>query len=102
MTIRNVMEWCAAFNTECEMLGNPSASDVAPRSEAQGGGQNVTLIDHDGNETTEDVIKHLIERHRIESAGRYAPAQMQELHRRAAHPQRDTDPENWHVHPEEV
>jgi hypothetical protein len=25
---------------------------------------------------------------------------MQELHRKAAHPQRDADPENWHVHPE--
>jgi hypothetical protein len=37
MTIRLVMEWCAAFNAECERLGNPSTVGVASRSDAQGG-----------------------------------------------------------------
>jgi len=100
MTIRLVMEWCVAFNAECERLSNPNVVGLASRSNPQGGDQSVTLIDRDGDETTEDVIKHLIERHNVKSAARYAPAQMQELHRKAAHPQRDADPENWHIHPE--
>lgn len=37
MTIRLVMEWCAAFNVECEKLGNRSASGVAPRSDSREG-----------------------------------------------------------------
>lgn len=49
MTIRYVMEWCAAFNAECERLGSRSASGV---------GENVTLTERaerDGNKTTEEA-----------------------------------------------
>jgi putative oligomerization/nucleic acid binding protein len=55
MTIRYVMEWCAAFNAECEGLGNRNASGVAPRNDASGGGKNVTPTEHDGNETTNEA-----------------------------------------------
>jgi hypothetical protein len=44
MTIRYVMEWCSAFNAECERLGARNSSDVATES-------NVT--DLSGNGTAE-------------------------------------------------
>jgi hypothetical protein len=49
------MEWCAAFNAECERLSTHNVVGVASRSDAQGGSPSVTLIDRDGNETTEDL-----------------------------------------------